>query len=319
MGVSRSFHFEPKVFAAGELSSGVAEVLRRTFTEGSSIDLSILRTLADGTKQTLLHQPFQSLSSICDLAEERASLSMDFGQPEKHWGGVIREARILFTADEDGYLSAYVETATPELLQNFGAAFQEELHLISAPPARERAKTKIEEGGDALPPMMQLIEDLTERVAVLERQHSDRRQPLTCFLSFQFTGAAVEYARQVRYFLELLDVRVITGQGFEPKPINEKVRDRLKESLDFVVVIDVQERKSAWTRDEMARAQQPGTLLIPLVEQGATFDRGIFGDHEYIEFAPGHIGDAFTGLLEGVLYVRRVIQDRLTALNLPNA
>lgn len=319
MGVRRSFHFEPKVFAAGELSNGVAGVLRRTFTEGTSIGLSIVRTLTDGTEQTLHYQPLQSLSTICDLAKERVFLGMDFGQPEKHFRGVIREAQVVFTADGDGYLSANVETATPELLQNLGAAFQEELHLIPAPPARERAKTKIEEGGDALPPMMQLIEDLTERVAVLERQHNDRPQPLTCFLSFHFTGVAIEYARQVRYFLELLGVRVLTGQGYEPKPINEKVRDRLQESLDFIVVIEVQERKSAWTRDEIARAQQPGTFLIPLVEQGATFDKGIFGDHEYIEFVPGHIGDAFTGLLEGVLYIRRIAQDRLTTLHFPNA
>jgi hypothetical protein len=244
---------------------------------------------------------------------------MEFGQPQEYLSGIRREVRALFRADEDGYLSLSAEADSPELLRSFCAAFQDALGLAPALSPQERAKTEIEEGGNAIPPIMQLIEDLSERVAALERQASDRPSILTCFLSFQFTGVSVEYARQVRHFLELLDVRVITGQGYEPKPINEKVRERLQESLDFVVVIEVTERKSAWTRDEIARAQQPGVFLIPLVEQGATFDRGIFGDHEYIEFAPGHIGDAFAGLLEGVSYVRRVVHDRSTAMQVPGA
>jgi hypothetical protein len=83
------------------------------------------------------------------------------------------------------------------------------------------------------------------------------------------------------------------------------VRSRLAEGIDIVVVIEAAARKSPWTRDEIAKAQSPYVFLIPLVEDGAVFDKGIFGDHEYLSFAPGHIGDTFTGLREGIQYAQR--------------
>jgi hypothetical protein len=67
----------------------------------------------------------------------------------------------------------------------------------------------------------------------------------------------------------------------------------------------------------MARAQSPGVFLIPLVEEGATFDRGIYGDHEFIPFDKGHISDAFVGLLEGVNYVRRAVGSKTDNSNAP--
>ncbi len=96
-------------------------------------------------------------------------------------------------------------------------------------------------------------------------------------------------------------------------PVNVKVRSRLAESLDVVVVIEAADGKSSWTRDEMARAQNPGVFLNPLVEDGATFDAGIFRDHEYIRFAEGHVSDAFIGLIEGIQYVVRVRTPGVTA------
>jgi len=74
----------------------------------------------------------------------------------------------------------------------------------------------------------------------------------------------------------------------------------------LIIVIETADGKSFWTRDEIARAQNPGVFLIPLVEEGATFDAGIFGDHEYIPFARDHVSDAFINLIEGIQYVERV-------------
>ena len=49
-------------------------------------------------------------------------------------------------------------------------------------------------------------------------------------------------------------------------------------------------RPSFWTRDEIATARQRDIAIVPIVEAGAHFEQGIFGDIEYIEFAPSHIG-----------------------------
>ena len=58
--------------------------------------------------------------------------------------------------------------------------------------------------------------------------------------------------------------------------MSQKVRGRLDQPLDFIVVIEAAEGKSSWTRDEMARAQNQDVLLIRLVEDGATFDPGMY-------------------------------------------
>jgi hypothetical protein len=47
-----------------------------------------------------------------------------------------------------------------------------------------------------------------------------------------------------------------------------------------------------------------------LVEDGARFAQGVFGDLEYIPFAPDHIGDAFIKLMEGIAYIRRNLRPR---------
>jgi hypothetical protein len=79
------------------------------------------------------------------------------------------------------------------------------------------------------------------------------------------------------------------------------VRDRLNQEIDIVVVIEVAEKKSSWTRDEMARAQRPDAFLIPIVENGAKFDEGIYGSHEYIPFASHHIETPSLGFSKGCL------------------
>jgi hypothetical protein len=68
-----------------------------------------------------------------------------------------------------------------------------------------------------------------------------------------------------------------------------------------VIVILTKGNETAWIRDEMNR----GEVVIPLVENGATFDGGIFGNHEYIPFEAGHIGDAFVRLLEGIEFLKK--------------
>jgi len=60
-----------------------------------------------------------------------------------------------------------------------------------------------------------------------------------------------------------------------------------------------------WTRDEIGTARAAGAVVIPIVAEGAEFARGLFGDLEYISFAPDHIADSFIPLLEAVIYVRR--------------
>jgi len=74
-------------------------------------------------------------------------------------------------------------------------------------------------------------------------------------------------------------------------------------SVDFgILVVTTDDGESFWTRDEINQLP-PGTL-IPVVEEGAHFESGMFGDHEWIPFPPDHISEAFIGILEGIEYFR---------------
>jgi hypothetical protein len=122
-------------------------------------------------------------------------------------------------------------------------------------------------------PFTEKMDELAARVETLEQRYKTQGG-LTCFLSFQFSGPSLEHGRQVNIFLSCSTLR-FTGPGYEPKPISEKVRARLAEPLDLVVMIEAASGTFVWTRDEMARSQLPNVHLIPLVEDAAQFAAGI--------------------------------------------
>lgn len=306
MSFSRELHLKSRVFAAGELRSGlesIASILGPTV----ALRASSSRRLADGTQESRTELTGSAFDAVCDMTADASSYGFGFsGKPGRRSFGEFLSALVL--PDRRGYLDLTVESNDLADLNIFATRFQELLRLEPAPSIEERVREQVKEQmrDSGTPSLPEWIEHVESRVDALERHIRVAATPLSCFVSFQFSGESLDYGRAVVRFLELLGLRVITGQGYEPKPIQQKVRERLAEQLDLLIVIIASDRGSMWTRDEMARAQSGDVLLIPLVEDGASFDRGIFGDHEYIAFSKGHIADAFTGLLEGVRYTERV-------------
>ena len=150
------------------------------------------------------------------------------------------------------------------------------------------------------------IEALSHRLDTLERVPSRARRSLRCFLSYRLEDAPSDRAAtEVERFLSLLEVEVVTGRGYEPRSIRDKVDERL-DGLDLAVLLVSSNGESFWTRDEITTARARGVYVIPIVGEGHDFFPGLFGDHEYIRYATDHVGDAFLKLLEGVLYVRRI-------------
>src|SRR3990170_29373 len=75
-------------------------------------------------------------------------------------------------------------------------------------------------------------------IAYLEAQLSEvpsnvhnRIHPLRCFLSFKFTPKGKKYAAEVRHFLELIGIEVVTGERFEPRGISNKILELLSSDL----------------------------------------------------------------------------------------
>lgn len=153
------------------------------------------------------------------------------------------------------------------------------------------------------------VDDNPERVSTLERRVDavqriqEEGMRLRAFLSFRFGGPDSELARDLDRFLNLNNVEVVTGQSYEPRRVEDKVRSRLS-GVDFVVYLLTSTGDSAWVRDEIATAQASETPVIPLVEEGIEFDQGLFGNVEWIRFASGHIGDVWIQLTEAIKYIR---------------
>lgn len=153
------------------------------------------------------------------------------------------------------------------------------------------------------------VDDNPERVTNLERrldavqriQEEDVR--LRAFLSFRFGEPDSELARDLERFLNLSNIEVVTGQSYEPRRVEDKVRSRLS-GVDFVVYLLTSTGDSAWVRDEIATARASEIPVIPLVEEGIEFDQGLFGNVEWIRFGSGHIGDVWIRLTEAIKYIR---------------
>jgi len=145
------------------------------------------------------------------------------------------------------------------------------------------------------------VEQLESRVTALERHAA--RAPLRCFLSFRFSESSSTVAREVEQYLSLLGVHVVSGIEYEPRRVEDKVRDRLLSGVDFVVYLVTSEGESAWLRDELATAAAQGAIPVPLVEEGCSLDEGLLGNIEYIPFASGHPGDCWIRLCQAVRYV----------------
>jgi hypothetical protein len=283
MSVRKRVTYEAKVFAVGSISAALAAIAK-ALSPKFGFSATIRRENPDGTEST--EDSKQALDHLCDLTQQRSSLYVHFtkdgyssGAPSISLSGFLQSYTVFYEAPDAAQLSTLIAEVEKHL--------QLSIH-VPKPGAEE--EEGYEDEWDA-------IDDLRRRVDALEK--TDHK--LTLFLSYRFDAKGRAYASEVRDLLEILEVNVITGDAFEPRIIQDKVRSHL-EGLDAVVVILTKGKSSAWVRDELNRSD---AAVIPLVEQGARFEKGLFGDIEYIPFAPGHIGDAFKKLVEGIRFLAR--------------
>lgn len=157
---------------------------------------------------------------------------------------------------------------------------------------------RIVEGG------MRLIAYLEAVLRQIPSTVHNQKLPLRCFLSYRFTEQGRQYATEVRHFLELVGVEVVTGERFEPRGVGEKIGELLSSGLHFGVLIVAEDAESIWTRDEVNRLWNDSKYVIVLVREGASFVQGLQGDLEWIPFAEGHIADAFSRMLEGIHFIQ---------------
>jgi hypothetical protein len=155
-----------------------------------------------------------------------------------------------------------------------------------------------------------LFKGLESRVLALEKLSKDTARPLRCFISFKFDdkGTAIQ-ADRLKRLLAALRIEWVTGEQFEPRRIEDKVKSRLRADVDFIVAVISKAGESKWIRDELADANARGLRVVVLLEVGASFDKGIFGALEYIPYDLT-IEQTFPALLEGVNFIKAEISTR---------
>ncbi|MGA2206706.1 MAG: hypothetical protein ABSG10_08235 [Terracidiphilus sp.] len=154
------------------------------------------------------------------------------------------------------------------------------------------------------------VENIESRVLALEKAAKGVERTLRCFVSFKFDDArTVAQVDRLKRLLAAVHIEWVTGEQFEPRRIEDKVKARLRADLDFIIAVISKAGESKWIRDELADANSRGLSVVVLLEEGASFDKGIFGTLEYIPYDLA-IEQTFPALLEGVDFIRAEISMR---------
>ncbi|MCR9202682.1 MAG: hypothetical protein NXI04_28905 [Planctomycetaceae bacterium] len=125
----------------------------------------------------------------------------------------------------------------------------------------------------------------------------------SAFVAHGFDEVGKKYAFEVRMFLELLGISVVTGEYYEPRSVSDKVRGRIAANDAFVAIVTPQDDHT-WIIQETTLADSLGKQPIVLVEQTAEHKRGLRGDNEDIYFPAGHVSETFNRILQGFHTIR---------------
>ena len=297
MSVSKDRYFGQKTFEAGMLANALRSSIGTYAKDPESLVFHIIERLEDHT-QLSRDVRLIELETLCDL--QRYNIDAYFpGKDEGFYS--------ISLGSHTGVIRIYVACERPGQLQDVFLRLVESLNLTEMPSPLETAVTDLDENK-----LKAAFSEIAGRLKTLEDSVFAVSRTLRCFLSYKFAAQTEATAMRVQQFLTLLDVEVLTGASYEPRRVSEKVLGKLREPLDFIVVLVNRDGETMWTRDEIAAALHRGIAVVPLVERDAKFSPGLFGDLEYIPFDSDHVGDAFLKLLEAVRFIRRQRVDEPT-------
>jgi hypothetical protein len=262
-------YYKPKTVEAGKVSRALRSVIEKRLPKPQR-QLHLVRWLGvnDGIRDRV-EVGFDDLHDVCELA----------------------------TANFSGYFD---DSTNDEL----------SFWVQGGQLAKEPAIVLRTDGKDALSFHLELVEYLGLERAVRNDVVNptgidDVRTGLRCFLSFDFASTDVKvYVETLRRFLDALEVDIVTGEGYEPRTIEDKVAQRLV-NLDMVLLVVSERGVTEWMRDELNRCVSNGARPFILQQRGSpAFTHGIFGNIEYIEFDKGVIEQTFIKVAEGIKYIR---------------
>jgi tetratricopeptide (TPR) repeat protein len=148
--------------------------------------------------------------------------------------------------------------------------------------------------------------------SVLERIRFAVREA-TAFVGHSFAKKDERLVEQITHFLTKLGLKCDSGKKPEPKGISAKIKARIQAAEVFVAIFTRHLRQEdgsfstpPWIVDEKATAHAAGKRLLLFVENGVREFGGLQGDHEYIRFDRGKLGEALIHAMDYVLAITSV-------------
>nr|VFJ71015.1 MAG: hypothetical protein BECKFW1821C_GA0114237_102549 [Candidatus Kentron sp. FW] len=306
MTITSTRNYEPRRFEPGQLADCFEKMLTVLGVQKDDAEILAKYHHGEGTEEHRDLTP-DDLGVICEIKDQPASISFRFHvQGEYGKDTSIRLARNSSYSFSE-YLYIHWDYYDVKIGNKLVSILEESLSLkpFEAPePDNSEASERDKAWREAWEKFFDRINDIETRLSTLETSLSARQEELTCFLSYRFNVRSKPLALELTRFLELLNIKVISGAGYEPRRVQDKVMARLEQPHDLFISLITADGESAWTRDELGVALGRGHAVILLVEREAQLGEGILGSWERIEFEQDHIGDAFIGIMEAIRFVR---------------
>jgi hypothetical protein len=283
--MNATFHFTPKLLRTGELKDAFELALKEILGENAQIKVGHRRPpRRPGVEEDPVWLEADSLRALCDLS------ALDVVLSAKREGSAFREIYLaIMPAFRGGSFRIY-------------ASGEESLECVE----KMAAILGLAESAAFEDP----ADSLESRVSAAERILAKQGQRLRSFISFKFDDPRTALQSNIlKRLLAALEVDWVSGEQFEPRRIEDKVKARLRADVDFLIAIISKAGESKWIRDELSDANARGIWIILLLEEGATFDKGIFGTLEYISYEIT-IEQTFPALVEGINFVRAELTAR---------
>jgi hypothetical protein len=284
-------HFKPKILQIGELKGACEAAFSAVLGPKFKLTVGHPRTPSPGITDTAWLDA-DSLRPLVDLSKINVTL-------------VVRKS--------DEYADRYLSISEPDGGGAFTISAGDEaafrcLEMIVASlglEQTERPKDKL----------FSHLEAIETRISALERTANAAGNNPKCFISFKFDDPeTVTQVNRLKRLLAAVHIEFLTGEQFEPRRIEDKVKGRLRADVDFLVAVITKAGESKWIRDEIADANSRELWIVLLLEEGATFEKGIFGTLEYIPYSAA-IDQTFPAVLEGINFIRADISTRSLGKN----
>jgi hypothetical protein len=243
-----------------------------------------------------LHERLKGDEALARLADAAASREM---MPTLTFRKEKREVVIVF--QEHGDLLLVGTSVAP-----LGIIAEEKLQELAVealgltPPSQDEI--------DSTPNLYDINKRIIRIIRKLEApvQVQSRSTPIagkSCFVSFNFDEHGLALAFELRDFLEALDVSFVSGHGYEPRPISNKVLERMRSSVSLFIVLFTRSEGMTWLQQEIGAARALQIPIMVLVEDGVDVQAGLLADNEHVCFPKNIISKSFISVIQAIRFV----------------